>query len=335
MTVYRRKGSKIFTANFTLKGKRYSFSTGKTAKREALAVEHQERQKILRRSKMTPQEKGAQTLLADAIEQTYEAKWKHGKDSERSYRRAMNLMQIIGNIRLADIAETTATKLTKHLEAKGSKPATVNRYLASLKTILKHMQQPTGFISLRKERNGRIRVLSKEEEVLILELLRSDHGGKRVYYAEFADLVEVLLYTGMRLSEGLKLHYQDIDFTTGLATIWQNKSDRPRSIPMTSRVRAILQARKEVNPIKPFTLKDHQAETAWRWVRKEAGLEGQDSPVIHSLRHTCASRMVNAGVDLYVVKEVLGHASIQVTEKYAHLAPHKLVDAISALESDE
>jgi site-specific recombinase XerD len=42
--------------------------------------------------------------------------------------------------------------------------------------------------------------------------------------------------------------------------------------------------------------------------------------------------MVNAGIDLYAVKSVLGHASIQVTEKYAHLSPHKLVEAVSVLE---
>lgn len=330
MSVYRR--GKYFYMNFTVNGIRVFKSTSCTSKREAKAMAAIERQKVLKQSKLTPQEKGAQTLLADAIEQTYEAKWKHGKDSERSYRRAINLMQITGNIKLSDITDTTVTKLTKRLESRGSTPATVNRYLASLKTILKQMRQPTGFITLRKERKGRIRVISKEEEVQILELLRRDHGGKRVYYAEFADLVEVLLDSGCRLSEGLGLHYRDIDFATGLITIWVNKGDRPRSIPMTSRVRAVLQSRQEQNSVKPFSIRDHQAESAWRWVRKEMQLEQDREFVIHATRHTCASRMVNAGVDLYVVREVLGHASIQVTEKYAHLAPHKLSDAIAVLE---
>ncbi len=48
--------------------------------------------------------------------------------------------------------------------------------------------------------------------------------------------------------------------------------------------------------------------------------------------YICASRLVNAGVDLYVVKEWLGHGTIQVTEKYAHLAPHKLAHAAIKLE---
>lgn len=56
---------------------------------------------------------------------------------------------------------------------------------------------------------------------------------------------------------------------------------------------------------------------------------------MHALRHTCASRLVNKGIDLYVVKEWLGHSSIQVTEKYAHLAPHKLSHAATVLDEYE
>jgi site-specific recombinase XerD len=63
------------------------------------------------------------------------------------------------------------------------------------------------------------------------------------------------------------------------------------------------------------------------------GLIGDLEFVIHSLRHTCASRLVNAGVDLYVVCKWLGHSSIQITERYAHLNPDKLVHAVEVLEA--
>ncbi|OVE75058.1 integrase [archaeon D22] len=330
MSVYKR--GKVFYMNFTINGQRIFKSTGKTTKREARSVEAAERHKILKQTNQTPQEAGANTLLLDAIEETYSAKWTHGKDSVRSYKRACNLSVIISNIKLSQITEKTVRHLTKTLESRGNSNATVNRYLASLKTILKHMKQPTDFISLRKERKGRIRVLSEEEETLVTYLLRRDHGGRRAYFPEVGDLVEVLLDSGCRLSEALNLHYQDIDFNTGLISIWVNKGDRPRSIPMTRRVRAILEARQESDTEKPFTVKAHQVSTAWNWARKEMGLAEDPEFIPHSLRHTCASRMVNAGVDLYVVKEVLGHASIQVTERYAHLAPHKLADALAALE---
>jgi site-specific recombinase XerD len=67
-------------------------------------------------------------------------------------------------------------------------------------------------------------------------------------------------------------------------------------------------------------------------VRAEMHLERDEEFVMHALRHTCASRLVNAGIDLYVVKEWLGHSSIQITERYAHLSPSKLVHAVEALE---
>ena len=56
---------------------------------------------------------------------------------------------------------------------------------------------------------------------------------------------------------------------------------------------------------------------------------------LNRLRHTCASRLVNKGVDLYVVKEWLGRSTIQVTEKYAHLAPGKLAHAAKVLEAED
>jgi site-specific recombinase XerD len=98
---------------------------------------------------------------------------------------------------------------------------------------------------------------------------------------------------------------------------------------MTKRVGRILQGREGQ---KPFNLTVNQCEYAWSWVRKQLDLEDDKMFVIHSCRHTTASRMVSAGVDLYVVKEILGHSSIQVTERYAHLAPGKLVQAIEVLE---
>jgi len=333
MSVYRR--GKVFYMNFTVNGVRVFRSTGMTTKREAKAVEAAERHKILKNAKQTPQEKAANTLLLDAVEQTYEAKWKHGKDSQRSYRRACNLAELIGNMPIKDIDEATVQQLIRDIESRktGNAVATINRYLACLKTILKQMKQQTDFITLRKEHKGRIRVISKAEEQQIISLLRQDHGGKRKYYGEVADLIEVLLDTGMRLAEGINLLYQDVNFESNLIHVWKNKGNRPRSVPMTARARRILESRQQTAPVKPFSIKDHQAETAWAWIRKKMGLSGDKEFVIHSAtRHTCASRMANKGIDVFTIKEILGHASITTTMIYCHLDPSKLSHAVSVLE---
>jgi integrase len=317
--------------NFMVNGVRCFKSTGKLTKKEAKQVEALERQKLLQETKITPQEKSARTLLAEAIDQVYQSKWKDNKDAAGTYARASKLVELMGNIPIGQINEDVVHKLIKKLDAKKVQPSTVNRYLASLKTILKFKRQQWDFIKLRKERNSRIRTISKPEESTIQELLRNA-VGKKPYYVEAADMVEILVDTGMRLSELLNLKYEDINFNSNLISIWINKGDKPRSLYMTRRVRIILEERQHINSVKPFTITIDEAERAWQWVRGAMKLEMDSEFVIHSLRHTCASRLVNAGIDLYVVKEWLGHSSIQITERYAHLNPAKLVQAVEVLE---
>ena len=326
MSVFKR--GNIFYTDFVIDGVRVCKSTGKTTKREAKHFEAIERQKLLSGTK---EQKVSKLLLSDAINQTYDSKWKNNKDGMGSYRRSCLLVEHMGNVVLAAIGSEQVDALVRKLDATGIEPSTVNRYLATLKTILKHHRYQTDFISLRKERNGRIRVLSKEEETSAVELLKGA-VGKKPYYVDAADMVEVLVDTGMRLSELLRLKYEDVNFTCNLISIWVNKGDKPRSIPMTRRVRAILEERQHIDGMKPFTLSVDEAERAWQWMRAEMGLKRDSEFVIHALRHTCASRLVNAGINLYVVKEWLGHSSIQITERYAHLNPSKLVDAVSKLE---
>lgn len=219
MTVYIRKGSKTFVMNFVVSGQRIFKTTGCTTKREAKAVEAAERKKILKQSKQSPEEKRAKTLLLDAISATYESRWRHTKDSQRSYKRAINLAAITGNIPLSNINETVILHLTKTLESRGAKSSTVNRYLTSIKTILKDHKQPVEGIKLRKEGNGRIRVLSKEEEVKIVNLLKSECSERRYYFPDVGDLVEVLCDSGCRLGEMLALTYECVNYDTGLISI--------------------------------------------------------------------------------------------------------------------
>lgn len=330
MTIYRRGKSKTFHMNFTVNGQRICKSTGKQTRREARAVEAAERHKLLKDAKQSPEEKRANMLLLDAIDHTFEKRWKHTKDSQRSYKRAVNLAAITGNIPLSAITDTVILHLTKTLESKGRKPATINRYLTNLKTILKDHKQTVDGIKLRKASNGRIRVLSKEEEVKIVNLFReTEHDERRYYFADMGDLVEVLVDTGMRLGEALALTYQEVNYESNLISIWINKGNRPRSVPMTRRTRVILETRQASNPVKPFSMKPHQVSTAWNWARKKTGML---DAVPHSLRHTCASRMVNKGVDPVTVMTWMGHADISTTMIYMHLDPAKLVSAVSALE---
>lgn len=333
MAVYKRGQKGVFYMNFMVNGHRVFKSTGKFTKKEAKLVEAVEKKKLMEDASLSPQERAAKILLKDAVDQVYEDKWKDNKDANGAYRRGLKLVEYIGNIPIGQINEEVVGKLVKRFEARRAQMSTCNRYLTILKTILRNKKQPWDHIKLKKERKGRIRVISHKEEQIILDLLKNtDHPRRRYYYPEVGELVEVLVDTGMRLSEALNLSYDDINYTTNLLTIWFNKGDRPRSIPMTTRVRNIFEKRQVKNSSKPFTINKDKAELAWKWVRVEMNLHGDKEFVLHALRHTCASRLVNKDIDLYVVKEWLGHSSIQVTEKYAHLSPKKLAHAAAVLE---
>lgn len=336
MAVYKRGAKGVFYMDFVCKGVRVFRSTETHTKREAKLVEAAERQKIVAESKLSPSERAARLQLSEAITQVYEGKWKQNKDAEGANRRAKGLIEHIGDIPIGKIDDDIVAELIKKLEATGIKPATINRYLATLKTILRYKRQPWDHIKLKKVRNGRIRVVSQKEEQAAVNMLRNTaHSDRRYFYPEVADLVEVLVDTGMRLSELLHLTYDDVNFKSNMISIWINKGDRPRSIPMTSRVKRLMKARQEANPAKPFNVTVYQADKAWEWVRDQMGLKEDKEFVLHALRHSCASRLVNRGIDLYVVKEWLGHSSIQVTEKYAHLNPEKLSHAANMLEQND
>jgi integrase len=319
--------------DFTLYGKRVLKSTGKYTAWAARLEEAKERERIEQEIKNPSLIQVRRVLTLDeAIEKCYKERWVDNADGLGSYNKAKKIAEIIGGDKTLDqINHEDLIAIRTYLEAKGNKPATVNRYLATLRVIMRmalrewKMIKEIPVFKLRKERPGRIREVSREEERIILKYY-SDYGLK-----EMKDLIICLVDTGARLSELLMLEYQDVDFDLKLIRIWKNKADIPRSVPMTNRVYVILKQRQKFH--KPFSLSIDQVEGYWAKVRRHMHLEKDPDFVPHILRHTCACRLVRAGVDLYTVKNWLGHSSIKTTERYAHLFPRDLLNVVDRLEA--
>jgi len=334
MAVYKRGDKGVFYMNFSFHGVRVNKSTGKFTKREAKHVEALERQKIIDELNATPLEKASRILLSDVVQELYDVRWRYNKDCTNSLARAKRVVELVGDMPIGEVNQEVIRKLIVKLQHRGNKPATVNRTLEVLKTMLKYKKMEWDVIKLAKVPKGRIRVISKEEEDTVVKWFKeTEHSTKRYFYPDLADLVICLVDTGCRLGEMLKLKYEDISFDNNLISIWINKAGRPRSIPMTKRVRAIMLSRKSIDGIRPFHLTNDMAGTAWQWVRKQMGLSNDKEFVLHALRHTCASRLLFKGVDLVTIKEWLGHADIQTTMRYAHMAPNKLAHAAAILDS--
>jgi integrase len=175
----------------------------------------------------------------------------------------------------------------------------------------------------------RFKVYSAEEEE---KLLLASH------LSFMHDLVILLVDSGMRLGEALAITNKDIDFHRNIIVLGSEitKSEKTRSVPMTNRVAVMLASMAEVSDKVPiFNVKRDAVERAWLKVKKDAGYADSEGMVLHALRHTYASRLVQAGVELYTVKELLGHSTFKMTERYAHLNPAKLQAAVAVLNQSE
>jgi len=345
MTLYKR--GKYWYMDFQESGIRIAKSTRKTNKAEALIVENRERR--LLRWEVGPQPKtdhpptSIPISFSDAIERAYRERWSRNKTGKETKRKLQYCNKLFGNPLLSEIDETDVLRLRNILRRKKRADATINRYLAALKTLFimagrewRAIDQ-IPFIKLTREFNQRLRIISEDEEAELIKTLRMMGKDPRSYAPHVADLVEVLIDTGMRLGEALQLIYRqhiDEDHHTINLYSGMTKNKRPRCIPMTTRAKRVLHKRSRKFKIRLFPFKNSTVGHIFAKARKKVGLEHDKEFVLHACRHTCASRMVQRGVDLYLVKQILGHSSITVTERYAHLNVDRLWDGIKVLEKD-
>jgi integrase len=142
----------------------------------------------------------------------------------------------------------------------------------------------------------------------------------------------------------LQLEWRRVDLKRGLFFLeaMHTKSSRRRSVPLNSNARAALieQARFRAKhcPSSPWVFchrNGKQIQDVKRSFSTACSKAGIEDFRIHDLRHTCAAWLVTAGVALAEVRDLLGHQSIQMTERYAHLAPENIRAAVAKLESEE
>ncbi len=202
-------------------------------------------------------------------------------------------------------------------------PATVNRNLACLKSMFnkaiqwgKLEENPFKAVKLLKENNKRLRYLEKEEIVKLLARC-SRH---------LRPIVVVALNTGMRKGEILGLKWQDMDFKRGIIYLYNTKNGEKREIPINEMVKTAL-LRTLKHPDSPYIFCDKTGRP-FKDIKKSFFTALTKSGIInfhfHDLRHTFASQLVMAGVDLNTVRELMGHKSLEMTLRYAHLSPdHK------------
>jgi integrase len=215
----------------------------------------------------------------------------------------------------------------------GNSNSTINKKISALSFMMTHaIRRGKLKARLHLERlpdtGGRIRFLTRDEEANCLAVL--EQWGK----SDHADAFSILIDTGLRPGELWALQLRDLDMDLGLIHVWLNKTHKPRSVPMTERVKDIIIRRRSITQPLLFSEADNfWFEHVWDRMKFHLGLTEDEQFVPYALRHTCASRLVQKGVHLQVVQEWMGHKSIQTTLRYAHLCPKNLMDAVKVLEA--
>ena len=184
-----------------------------------------------------------------------------------------------------------------------------------------------------KDDNKIERYLTEQQTVKLLEAVRQSESEMLQYIVLF------LIYTGARKREVLDARWRDIDWAQRSWRIPKTKSGKIRHIPLSTGAMNVLEhVRLKVR----HGLLNEQAIFAnpktgepfvsffysWNNARIRAGLPEFR---IHDLRHSFASHLVNAGRSLYEVQELLGHADIKTTSRYAHLSRERLVAAVEVV----
>lgn len=217
--------------------------------------------------------------------------------------------------------------LIMHFRKLGNSNATINRKLSALYKLLRKSER-SGLIKKLPsyvrlpEKNQRIRFLTKLEEELLFESIARRNLTHH-------DLCVFLVDSGARVGEALALKHGDISH--GRATFWITKSGKSRTVPLTERAQRVTQENRH-NPGGPFAhIKYQNFLYDWHRAKNENGLRDDKQVIPHILRHTCASRLVQAGIDLRRVQTFLGHQNIQMTLRYAHLATSDLDQCVTAL----
>jgi len=257
----------------------------------------------------------------------------YSKPNKRSFwRDEISVKHLSSQFEKRFIQEITPLNVEKYKQKriKEVSPATVNREITCLKHIFNKAKEwgkikdnQISSVKLFKEQNARIRYLEKEE---IEKLTKTCPDYIK-------PIVMVALNTGMRKGEILSLKWKDIDFRNRIIYILQTKNNEIRKIPMNDIIfRTLLKVRKNPKSSYIFCKKDG---SPYRDIRggftnalKKAGIKDFR---FHDLRHTFASHLVMAGVDLKTVQELLGHKTFAMTLRYSHLSSDHKRRAIDIL----
>lgn len=303
-----------------------------------------ERLRTIRHGGDLPKEKPIEYTLGDVWEKYDE--WldtgKREPEDDRSYYRK-HIKPIFASTLISKISPFDLEKLKIKLKSQDYAPATIKHILAIIRQVINKAilwgmwngENPVKKVKLPSLNNRRERFLSKEEAKNLLEAIKK-------YSQQTHDIALVSLHTGMRAGEIFDLRWVHLDMENGLMHIADPKSGRARKAFMTETLKDLFQSLEFGKPeeyVFPSRFNDridrisNSFMDAVNDLKLNEGITDRRQKVIfHTLRHTFASWLAIQGTPILTIKELLGHQTLAMTERYSHLSPDQKREAVKGIE---
>ncbi len=349
--IIRKKGYKPIKRTFDTKGQAKNWA----AQQESL---------IYAKKYKDPRLAESVTLLHALTKyQEYEPVIRSKKDSTlaRETYSKNNLLRLLGeHTPLSDITTSVvADYQDRRLKEPKHSTSSIRQELSMLSKMYRiakiewglPVENPTEGVTRVSPPEGRERFLTTEEAIFIIQEAQACKNKR------FLPYVLLLLHTGMRSGEAAKLTSDKIDLEKRTIIIKETKSGKPRKVALTIRATDALKA---INPhengyyfLQPQQLINEKFmeqpgkvfQTCWRGLRARLASKNQnqenleefkDFPYIkhfktHDLRHTAGSHLLAAGVDIRVITDILGHATLQMVMRYTHIFEDTKTETIDKL----
>jgi integrase len=334
-------GSGVWWIQYFEHGRRHREKIGPRAL--AIAVREKRRTEI-REGRYFPNLRRRAVLFEDLLAEYREAKRREGKEVQRGEYGYLRLLDAFGG-RRADAVTARDVEAFRDQLQETLAPASVVRHLTLLRAIFNRAVRdglisslPTRNVRWPKENNKRVRCLSEDEEARLMNVLPERLGP----------LVTVALNTGMRRGELIALRWKDIDLVNCTVAIRRAKSGEGRRLPINEQAHEVLSKMRrerireggaggDVVAFREAVVFGPSAAAMVMALKRHFGRALREAEIedfhFHDLRHTAASRLAMAGVDLYTIGELLGHKTLTMTRRYAHLLPDHLKRAVAMLDN--
>lgn len=342
--MYKPKDSQFWWASYIdSTGRRVRRSTGTADKKEAAALEAKWKLETHQQKKW---DKEPSRTFGELMLAYMEGPSKDKRSHKRDWFSLTRLNEVFNGRELSSITATDVRQYIAKRTAAGVGPSTINKEIALFRVALNwarkelewNISNPFAGRKL-KEPQGRIRWITREESQRLIASAKSEPNSQHV-----VDFIRLGLNTGMRSGEMLGLEWERVDLAANLVYLdaKHQKSGKIGSVPLNREAReAILSRarfRAENCPASPWVFAH---ETGDRIKSVHKGFLGSCKRIglkdfhPHDLRHTCAAWLVQAGVSIREVAELLRHSDIRVTMRYAHLSPDNVRAAVSLLDAPE